>query len=930
VLHQPEIKQVYGSYRYFVPCDATLDSEGLISKISDLFNLPEEAPLAHLKTISKYAEGRILIFLDNLETPWEPAESRKGVESVLAQLADIENVSLLVTLRGAERPYGIPWTRPTLKPLEPLDINAAIETFLAISDGNAQDDHLVPLLNAIDCVPLAVTLMASQAQYATCKDLLDRWHAQKTKMLTRGYEGKGSSLDVSISLSVQSERLQRNRQAVALLQVLSLLPDGSTVGSLESMMPAFMDLNTGSPLASPLGSPLSPSTGPGGMHSLAHSMSSLSLASQSSIGTAKTYSSTQAPQSQTKMDIPTALMTLQQVALASVSQTGLIQTLSPVREHVKAHLPMSLELFRAVFGYHRSLTKLAKETAYSYKMPEMIVVVATQIANIHGVILKGLDEIGGVMVEGEEMSPLSPFGSDSGSLSPSTTSTAAMTTAESVLALRKEAIEACCEISYFHSSTTEGSIMSLLRVALSRGVEIGDKRLEARTLDRMSAWEENDRGWELQKRAEKLFLELGESANEDLGQLYTQMVKNRRSSSEYDTATELAKKSVKLLEGSSNVLARARSLAALSDIMLLDSHVPECMEAAYKGLALIREEEYPGLAFSFYRELTRAMVYRSLFTKAVECGYRALQLLGNTSMYESAYSYNDLGDALYIQSRLTEAGQLFQKAYDIFAAFEQTKKLETEQMSLGAVALAQYDFSKATTHFCLALEGSIQGNRRANQALVVGLLGSVELFQGRLHTANAHYAECMRRFVLLKFGGSIHTCAYLMPWGDTLLRAGAIEDARTCYISSLVICRSNASLLGSAQSIMRIGDMFYATAVDEEGLKTAKSCYEVTFELIKYLGVNRHLAECLYRRSMIAWREADGDKAIQMLKLALTFFERGEDPRGLEYARIAWQQVSSGQQVRNKPLTFDHADEFAVDWRAYTPCCNGHHVSMSL
>ena len=72
--------------------------------------------------------------LDNLETAWEPKNNQQAVEEILLQLTDIPGLSLVVTLRGAERPSGVPWTRPFLPALHSLDYDASIKTFTSISD----------------------------------------------------------------------------------------------------------------------------------------------------------------------------------------------------------------------------------------------------------------------------------------------------------------------------------------------------------------------------------------------------------------------------------------------------------------------------------------------------------------------------------------------------------------------------------------------------------------------------------------------------------------------------------------------------------------------------------------------------------------------------------------------------------------------------
>src|SRR6201996_5178651 len=152
----------------------------------------------------------MMLVLDNLETPWEPKNNQQAVEELLLELTDVPGLSLVVTLRGAERPSGIPWTRPFLPPLHSLDYEASMQTFISISDTHEDVPGLRELIEVTDGLPLAVTLMATQAQYTSCALLLSRWNDQRTAMLTRGAETRLSSLDISIRLSLQSDRLTPN------------------------------------------------------------------------------------------------------------------------------------------------------------------------------------------------------------------------------------------------------------------------------------------------------------------------------------------------------------------------------------------------------------------------------------------------------------------------------------------------------------------------------------------------------------------------------------------------------------------------------------------------------------------------------------------------------------------------------------------------
>jgi len=146
----------------------------------------------------------MMLVLDNLETPWEPKDNQQAVEELLLQLTDVPGLSLIVTLRGAERPSGIPWTRPCIPPLHSLDYEASLTTFISIADVHRNVPGLSELIEVTDGLPLAITLMATQAQYTSCEILLRRWNDKRTAMLRRGAENRLSSLDVSIQISLES------------------------------------------------------------------------------------------------------------------------------------------------------------------------------------------------------------------------------------------------------------------------------------------------------------------------------------------------------------------------------------------------------------------------------------------------------------------------------------------------------------------------------------------------------------------------------------------------------------------------------------------------------------------------------------------------------------------------------------------------------
>ncbi|KAJ7224799.1 hypothetical protein C8J57DRAFT_1093958, partial [Mycena rebaudengoi] len=221
-LHNPQVEAKY-SHRYFVPCHSSPTCTELAVTIAAHIGLEKGSKMAN-KVAHYFAHAPpSLLVLDNLETTWETLSSRSEVEEFLSLLTDVPHLGLMITLRGAERPSEVKWTRPFLAPLEPLSNVAAWQTFIEVADEAHDDASIKELLELTGNLPLAVSLIASVAGSEGCAQALSRWKLESTQMLSEGYDQR-SSLDISIMLSYTSSRMSPGAQE--LLSILSLLPDG--------------------------------------------------------------------------------------------------------------------------------------------------------------------------------------------------------------------------------------------------------------------------------------------------------------------------------------------------------------------------------------------------------------------------------------------------------------------------------------------------------------------------------------------------------------------------------------------------------------------------------------------------------------------------------------------------------------------------------
>ncbi|KAJ7128037.1 P-loop containing nucleoside triphosphate hydrolase protein, partial [Mycena epipterygia] len=236
ILHNSEIAAKH-EHRFFIATDSATTSIELAALIGSHLGLKPGKNLTK-SVVQHFSSGpSCLLVLDNLETPWEPLQSRAGVEEFLSLLTDIQHLALIVTMRGAERPAKVRWTRPFLEPLKPLSDTAARQTFIEIADDWHDSKEITQLLHLTDNMPLAINLIAHLADHEGCSNILARWHSEKTSLLSVGYD-KSSNLDTSIAVSLSSPRIASCPGAKDLLRLLSILPDGlSDVELLQSNLP---------------------------------------------------------------------------------------------------------------------------------------------------------------------------------------------------------------------------------------------------------------------------------------------------------------------------------------------------------------------------------------------------------------------------------------------------------------------------------------------------------------------------------------------------------------------------------------------------------------------------------------------------------------------------------------------------------------------
>jgi len=232
-LHDPRVVKRFRSRRFFVRADGVSGRDALMAAIAAAVGL-EPGPGLEQRTWRELERGAALLVLDNTETPWDA--DPQAVEELLAQLAAAPGLALVATVRGDERPAGPRWAEPIrLRPLDPAPARSA---FLAVAgERHRSDPHLDPLLEAVERLPIAIDLLAHQAEpLPGLGELWQRWQTERSAVLQRaGGRTRELSLEVSVELSLRSPRMTEGGERLASL--LALLPGGLAPEDVGAVLP---------------------------------------------------------------------------------------------------------------------------------------------------------------------------------------------------------------------------------------------------------------------------------------------------------------------------------------------------------------------------------------------------------------------------------------------------------------------------------------------------------------------------------------------------------------------------------------------------------------------------------------------------------------------------------------------------------------------
>lgn len=218
----------FGDSRYFVPCEELHSRVALLLALANSLPNPQNGMSVdgrsvglEQRVLSALGSEKCILCLDGFESPWdEPGPRKKAVERLLADITALSSVTVLITMRGEERPNETVWTLPMLPPLTNFSLDAAKRTWRSIAGD--YDERAEQFIGTVDYLPVAVTQLGSLTQATPTKCLWEQWNeniAQMEKM--RG--DKVAMLALPMILSLESGQVATAVSLKRLSGILSML-----------------------------------------------------------------------------------------------------------------------------------------------------------------------------------------------------------------------------------------------------------------------------------------------------------------------------------------------------------------------------------------------------------------------------------------------------------------------------------------------------------------------------------------------------------------------------------------------------------------------------------------------------------------------------------------------------------------------------------
>ncbi|KAJ7193651.1 hypothetical protein GGX14DRAFT_588296, partial [Mycena pura] len=770
-IHHSKVQEHFQTQRFFLSCEATSTSDSLVQALLQLFVLSVDAssstsPSDTLVLYLQSLASKCLLCLDNLETPWD--SDKDQVESLLVKIVAVRHLILVITSRDSDRPRGIKWSE--LKPIQPLATEAAIKTWNAIS--HSHDEFSILLIQAVECIPLAVTLLAQLAQTDSSKALWASWNSESTKFIrSDGSESRLNSLDLSIQLSVQSPRLRGCSGAIDFFGVLCMLPQGLPEMRISEFEAAFgIDFK----------------------------------------------------------ELRAAIRVLKQCSLA-YTLDGFLCVLSPIRQYVKSHQELTTALTRTLF---RQVAWVYMNVILANESLHLVNDIHLEIGNISAVLDLCLTEEQAVV---EETIKFSIVCRDLGILDTTLLRKAATIAHKSNMSLEGQCYYEQ-GLTHHRSGKLDDamqalqSALDLHKQVNDRVGEANDLQHLGELYMRLDRLEDAEKAL---KFAIDLYRQvnsrLGEAnALQTLGELYMRLDR-------LEDAEKALKSALDLHKQVNDRLGEAYDLKQLGELYMRLDRLEDAEKALKSALDIYQQVNSRLGEANALQQLGQLYMRLDRLEDAEKALQSALDLHKQVNdRLGEAYDLKHLGDLYMRLDRLEDAEKALQSALDLHKQVNDRLGEAHDLQDLGELYMRLGRLENAEKALKSALDLHKKINDRVGEANALHKLGQLYLRLDRLEDAEKALKSALD--IYQQVNSRLGEANALQQLGQLYMRLDRLEDAEKALKSALDIYQQVNSRLGEANALQQLGQLYMRLDRLEDAEKALKFAIDLYRQVNSRLG----------------------------------------------------------------------------------------------
>ncbi|KAJ7193658.1 hypothetical protein GGX14DRAFT_588314, partial [Mycena pura] len=770
-IHHSKVQEHFQTQRFFLSCEATSTSDSLVQALIKLFKLsvdtssstsPSDTLVLYLQSLA----SKCLLCLDNLETPWD--SDKDQVESLLDKIVAVRHLTLVITSRDSDRPRGIKWSE--LKPIQPLAIEAAIKTWNAIS--HSHDEFSILLIQAVECIPLAVTLLAQLGQTDSSKALWASWNSESTKFIrSDGSESRLNSLDLSIQLSVQSPRLRGCSGAIDFFGVLCMLPQGMPEMRISEFEAAFgIDFK----------------------------------------------------------ELRAAIRVLKQCSLA-YTLDGFLCVLSPIRQYVKSHQELTTPLTRTLF---RQVSWVYMNVILANESLHLVNDIHLEIGNISAVLDLCLTEEQAVV---EETIKFSIVCRNLGIHDTRLLRKAATIAHKSNMSLEGQCYYEQ-GLTHHHSGKLDDAKQGLENaLALHKQVndtfeQARDLQQLGQLYVRLDRLEDAEKALQSALDLHKqVNARVGEANDlQDLGELYMRLDRLEDAEKAFQSALDLYRQV-------NSRLGEANALQTLGELYMRLDRLEDAEKALQSALDLhkqvndrLGEANALQILGELYMRLNRLEDAEKALQSALDLHKQVNDRLG------VANALQQLGKLYMRLDRLEDAEKALQSALDLHKQINSRLGEANDLQDLGElyIRLGQLEDAEKTLQSALDLHKQV--NDRLGEANDLKKLGGLYMRLDRLEDAEKALKCALDLYQQVK--SRLGEANALQQLGKLYMRLDRLEDAEKALQSALDLHKQVNSRLGEANDLQDLGELYMRLDRLEDAEKASQSALDLYQQINNRLG----------------------------------------------------------------------------------------------